>query len=213
MDGDNGFSTTETAAHHGRMIGLAATLRGLAIALAAVAPLAAFAADIATARAPLRLRLHGARDCGDAGRRHRQSRHAGGARRRSAVEPRRRRGRQVLRRLSRRRGAQHERRRGALSGLRPALGRPVDLEQRINLCRDRASEGDAAAVREQGAAGADRLCRASVAGHADRDPPTIRRLRHFIDAGRDIFERRQGQLNLSCAQCHDDNWGKNSPAR
>ena len=23
-----------------------------------------------------------------------------------------------------------------------------------------------------------------------------------------MFERRQGQLNLSCAPCHDDNWGK-----
>jgi sulfur-oxidizing protein SoxA len=25
----------------------------------------------------------------------------------------------------------------------------------------------------------------------------------FIDAGRGIFEGRQGQLNLSCAQCHE----------
>ena len=32
--------------------------------------------------------------------------------------------------------------------------------------------------------------------------------RPFIEAGRDIFTRRQGQLNLSCAQCHDDNWGQ-----
>ena len=23
-----------------------------------------------------------------------------------------------------------------------------------------------------------------------------------------MFTRRQGQLNLGCAQCHDDNWGK-----
>jgi sulfur-oxidizing protein SoxA len=30
--------------------------------------------------------------------------------------------------------------------------------------------------------------------------------KRFIEAGRTIFERRQGQLNLSCAQCHDDNW-------
>ena len=30
----------------------------------------------------------------------------------------------------------------------------------------------------------------------------------FIDAGRAFFHRRQGQLNLACAQCHDDNWGK-----
>jgi sulfur-oxidizing protein SoxA len=30
----------------------------------------------------------------------------------------------------------------------------------------------------------------------------------FLDAGRTAFNRRQGQLNLSCAQCHDQNWGK-----
>jgi sulfur-oxidizing protein SoxA len=30
----------------------------------------------------------------------------------------------------------------------------------------------------------------------------------FMDRGKDFFHRRQGQLNLACAQCHDDNWGK-----
>jgi sulfur-oxidizing protein SoxA len=29
-----------------------------------------------------------------------------------------------------------------------------------------------------------------------------------LEAGRVFFHRRQGQLNLACAQCHDDNWGK-----
>jgi len=28
------------------------------------------------------------------------------------------------------------------------------------------------------------------------------------EAGRALFNRRQGQLNLACTQCHDDNWGK-----
>jgi sulfur-oxidizing protein SoxA len=28
-----------------------------------------------------------------------------------------------------------------------------------------------------------------------------------LEAGRATFFRRQGQLNLSCAQCHDDRWG------
>jgi sulfur-oxidizing protein SoxA len=32
------------------------------------------------------------------------------------------------------------------------------------------------------------------------------RLTPAIDAGREMFTRRQGQLNLSCAQCHDGNW-------
>ena len=30
----------------------------------------------------------------------------------------------------------------------------------------------------------------------------------FIERGRAFFHRRQGQLNLACTQCHDDNWGK-----
>jgi L-cysteine S-thiosulfotransferase len=30
----------------------------------------------------------------------------------------------------------------------------------------------------------------------------------FIERGREFFHRRQGQLNLACTQCHDDNWGK-----
>ena len=30
----------------------------------------------------------------------------------------------------------------------------------------------------------------------------------FIERGKDFFHRRQGQLNLACTQCHDDNWGK-----
>ena len=33
-------------------------------------------------------------------------------------------------------------------------------------------------------------------------------LEPFIAKGRDLFMRRQGQLNLGCANCHDDNWDK-----
>jgi L-cysteine S-thiosulfotransferase len=29
-----------------------------------------------------------------------------------------------------------------------------------------------------------------------------------VEAGRTFFHKRQGQLNLACANCHDDNWGK-----
>jgi cytochrome c len=34
------------------------------------------------------------------------------------------------------------------------------------------------------------------------------RVQPFIDHGRELFTRRQGQINLSCSHCHDDNWGK-----
>ena len=32
------------------------------------------------------------------------------------------------------------------------------------------------------------------------------RTRPFLEAGRETFFRRQGQLNFACAQCHNDNW-------
>jgi len=33
-------------------------------------------------------------------------------------------------------------------------------------------------------------------------------LEPFVAKGRELFMRRQGQLNLGCANCHDDNWDK-----
>jgi sulfur-oxidizing protein SoxA len=37
---------------------------------------------------------------------------------------------------------------------------------------------------------------------------TDARTQPFIDAGRALYERRQGQLNLACFQCHDANAGR-----
>jgi len=39
-------------------------------------------------------------------------------------------------------------------------------------------------------------------------PPREARLEHAAARGKALFFQRIGQLNLSCAQCHDDNWGK-----
>ena len=33
-------------------------------------------------------------------------------------------------------------------------------------------------------------------------------LEPFVAKGRELFMQRQGQLNLACANCHDDNWDK-----
>ncbi len=50
-----------------------------------------------------------------------------------------------------------------------ALGRPFNLEQRINLCRVVQQQADTAGLREPRTAGADRIRRAAVARHGDRD--------------------------------------------
>jgi sulfur-oxidizing protein SoxA len=88
-----------------------------------------------------------------------------------------------------------------------AIGRPVDLEQRINLCRTDRQQGTPLPFesRELLALTAF-IARQSqgVAIETGADP----QLAPFIAKGRELFKQRQGQLNLGCANCHDDNWDK-----
>ena len=88
-----------------------------------------------------------------------------------------------------------------------ALGRPVNLEQRINLCRTGRQKAVALALESR-----ELLALTAYVGRQSRGLPINiaidARSKPFLDAGSDAFHRRQGQLNLACAQCHDDNWGK-----
>ena len=86
-------------------------------------------------------------------------------------------------------------------------GRPVDLEQRINLCRAEQQQAPPLAYESRELLALTAYVAPAVARPADRaaDDP---RLQPFLDKGRALFNQRQGQLNLSCGQCHDDNWGK-----
>ena len=87
------------------------------------------------------------------------------------------------------------------------LGRLLNLEGRIQQCRAERQKATPLAYESQRAAGADGARRAPVARPADEraiDGPA----RPFFEAGRALYHERQGQLDLSCAQCHEDNWGK-----
>ena len=88
-----------------------------------------------------------------------------------------------------------------------ALGRPVNLEQRINLCRARHQQATPLPYESHDllalTAFVARQSR-SVAITAGDDP----QLEPFLAKGRDLFMLRQGQLNLGCTNCHDDNWDK-----
>ena len=88
-----------------------------------------------------------------------------------------------------------------------ALARPVDLEQRINLCRVRHQQATPLAYESRDLLALTALvARAShgVGIETGADP----QLAPFIANGRDRYLQRQGQLNLACANCHDDNWDK-----
>ncbi len=85
--------------------------------------------------------------------------------------------------------------------------RPVDLEGRINLCRTEHQKADRLPPENR-----DLLALTVYVAHQSRDlqiaPPYDPRLDAFRSEGAEIYRRRQGQLNLSCAICHDDNAGK-----
>jgi L-cysteine S-thiosulfotransferase len=49
---------------------------------------------------------------------------------------------------------------------------------------------------------------AFVARQSKGMPIEVKAAEPYLDRGRAFFQRRQGQLNLACTQCHDDNWGK-----
>ena len=85
--------------------------------------------------------------------------------------------------------------------------RPVDLEQRINMSR--LADQKAAALPFESK---DLLALTAYVARQSRGMPVAvkddAQAKPFIAAGRALFAERQGQLNLSCAQCHDDNWGR-----
>jgi sulfur-oxidizing protein SoxA len=85
--------------------------------------------------------------------------------------------------------------------------RPVNLEQRINICRTERQQAQPLPYES-----AEMLALSAFVAMQSRGqpiaPPDDERLKPFRDAGRATFHRRQGQLNLACNQCHDQNWGK-----
>jgi len=88
-----------------------------------------------------------------------------------------------------------------------ALRRPVNLEQRINLCRTERQKAPPLAFESR-----ELLALTAYVARQSRGLPINiaidARSKPFLDAGSEAFHRRQGQLNLACSQCHDDNWGK-----
>ena len=89
----------------------------------------------------------------------------------------------------------------------PKLGRPIDLEQRINACRTGAQQAPPFAFESR-----ELLALTTYVARQSRGMPieisVDPKLQPFLERGRAAYERRQGQLNISCAQCHDQYWGR-----
>jgi sulfur-oxidizing protein SoxA len=88
-----------------------------------------------------------------------------------------------------------------------AKGRPIDIEQRINLCRTEQQKAPPFTHESR-----EMLAISAFVGKQSRGMPVAvvndEKTKPFIAAGEQNYSRRQGQLNLSCRNCHDDNWGQ-----
>jgi sulfur-oxidizing protein SoxA len=83
---------------------------------------------------------------------------------------------------------------------------PIDLAGRIVACRTERQQAPAPARESR-----ELLALTAFVAHQSRGMPITTgedpRLVPSIARGRALYEQRQGQLNLSCANCHDDNAG------
>jgi sulfur-oxidizing protein SoxA len=89
----------------------------------------------------------------------------------------------------------------------PLSGRPVDLQDRINACRRERQGAEPLPYESQ-----QLLALTAYVAHQSRGlpvaPPDDPRLRPYVENGRRLYSQRIGQLDLSCAACHDDLAGK-----
>lgn len=85
--------------------------------------------------------------------------------------------------------------------------RPVDLQGRINICRETMQKATPLPFESR-----ELLALAAFIGKQSRGMPITTgddlRLEPFRVNGQALYEGRQGQLNFSCADCHDANWGR-----
>jgi sulfur-oxidizing protein SoxA len=87
-----------------------------------------------------------------------------------------------------------------------AAKRPIDLAGRINRCREKRQSAPPLSRESD-----ELLALTTYVAHQSRGMPIApaadRRLEPFRNNGRQWFERKLGQLQLSCASCHDERSG------
>ena len=86
-------------------------------------------------------------------------------------------------------------------------GRLLDLEGRINQCRVERQQSDAFRPESDELLGLTAYVAMQSRGvpvKVSIDGPA----RAHFEAGRTLYYRRMGQMNLACAHCHEANWGR-----
>jgi sulfur-oxidizing protein SoxA len=86
-------------------------------------------------------------------------------------------------------------------------GRLLNLEGRINQCRSERQRAEPLRYESE-----ELLSITAYVAHQSKGMPIAVSIdgpaRAHFDAGRAFYYQRRGQMNLSCAHCHEANWGK-----
>jgi len=86
-------------------------------------------------------------------------------------------------------------------------GRLTNLQGQINICRTEHQEKDAFGYESEEMLGLVSYIK-NLSLNQTQNYEITGELFPSFEAGKSYFYKRRGQLNLSCAQCHDENWGK-----
>ncbi len=84
---------------------------------------------------------------------------------------------------------------------------PVNLAQRINRCRQSQQGATPWKLESEELLALESLVALQSRG-LPITPPVDARLQPHLERGRQLYAQRLGQLDLSCAQCHDQRWGQ-----
>jgi sulfur-oxidizing protein SoxA len=91
--------------------------------------------------------------------------------------------------------------------LQAKTGRLINLEDQIRHCAAEQQQAPPPPFESDALLALTAVVTQASAGlplRSDADPA----LQPHRQAGADLFQRRQGQLNLACTHCHDRNWGR-----
>ncbi len=84
---------------------------------------------------------------------------------------------------------------------------PINLAQRINRCRQTQQRAEPWKLESEELLALESLVALQSRG-LPIAPPDDPRLQPHLERGRQLYAQRLGQLDLSCAQCHDQRWGQ-----
>lgn len=88
-----------------------------------------------------------------------------------------------------------------------ATGKVINIETRINGCRERNQAADPLQYESE-----ELLALTAYVAHQSRGMPVAvvadATSRPHLERGRDTYYRRQGQMNLACTNCHEQNAGR-----